>query len=70
MGVTQNSYIPRAWEVSDVKVSGATCPRPLYQILPSHLVYNYYLNLSCEIHFMTIFNFQFSCLLVAYSELK
>ena len=23
MGVTQNSYIPRAWEVSDLKVSGA-----------------------------------------------
>ena len=46
MGVTQNSYIPRAWEVSDLKVSGATRPRPLNQILPSHLVYNYYLNYS------------------------
>ena len=43
MGVTQNSYIPRAWEVSHLKVSGATRPRPLNQILPSHLVYNYYL---------------------------
>ena len=43
MGVTQNSYIPRAWEVSDLKVSGATRPRPLNQILPSHLVHNYYL---------------------------
>ena len=30
MGVTQNSYIPRAREVSDLKVKGAT-------------VYNYYL---------------------------
>ena len=44
MGVTQNSYIPRACEVSDLKVSGATRPRPLNQILPSHLVYNYYIN--------------------------
>ena len=43
MGVTQNSYIPRAWEVSDLKVSGAMRPRPLNQILPSHMVYNYYL---------------------------
>ena len=43
MGVTQNSYIPRAWEVSDLKVSGAMRPQPLNQILPSHLVYNYYL---------------------------
>ena len=43
MSVTQNSYIPRAWEVSDLKVSGATRPRPLNQILPSHLVYNYYI---------------------------
>ena len=41
MGVTQNSYIPRAWEVSDLKVLGATRPRLLNQILPSHLVYNY-----------------------------
>ena len=23
MGVTQNSFIPRAWEVSDLKVKGA-----------------------------------------------
>ena len=43
MGVTQNSYIPRAWEVSDLKVSCATRPRPLNQILLSHLVYNYYI---------------------------
>ena len=34
MGVAQN--IPRAWEVSDLKVKGAY----------SHLVYNYYLH-SC-----------------------
>ena len=34
MGVTQN--IPRAWEVSDLKVKGVY----------SHLVYNYYLQ-SC-----------------------
>ena len=34
MGVTQNSYIPRAWEVSDLKVSGATRPRPF-----SHFTY-------------------------------
>ena len=48
MGVTQNSYIPRAWEVSDLKVSSATRPRPLNQILPSHLVYNYYLCTACD----------------------
>ena len=29
MGVTQNSYIPRAWEVSDLKVSGANRPQGL-----------------------------------------
>ena len=26
MGVTQNGYIPCAWEVSDLKVSGAYAP--------------------------------------------
>ena len=49
MGVTQNSYIPHAWEVSDLKVSGATRPRPLNQIVPSHLVYNYYLSWCMEL---------------------
>ena len=34
MGVTQNSYIPHAWEVSDLKVSGAT---PSRQVPPSSL---------------------------------
>ena len=46
MGVTQNSRIPRAWEVSDLKVLGATRPRPLNRILPSHLVYNYMFTLK------------------------
>ena len=33
MGVTQNSYIPHVWEVSDLNVSGTTRPRPLNQTL-------------------------------------
>ena len=41
---TSNSYIPSAREVSDLKVSGATRPRPLNQILPKHEVYNYFVS--------------------------
>ena len=39
-----NSYIAGAREVSDLKVKGATRPRPLNQILPKHEVYNYFVS--------------------------
>ena len=42
MGVTQNSYIPRAWEVSDLKVSGATAP------LTFNFPRTWYITITCN----------------------